>query len=322
MSRGLGSLQRLILTELEARKGTSTLESIRWALATDDRAGSDLPKSFGSGIERAVRGLVDRGLVITKKRALATVEEWLTHYPGKTYSCAIRQVRIDLLPVLVEWMRVERDSAPLYSAEENERFYTRDEGGSLANRLRRRDRGRQFVDEWTRLEPQLCAHFATVNSEALFYLLARGKYLFTGAPIQTPFSFSQMVARCASESALPAELIRSLKSLADRFLPPSQAAALEFKSYVYRFITSVLHGHPDLKPEALDALFKARPDYLKALPGFSPPKERSSSRGLWMPEYRWKGSLEKSCPLRRLIDQTTFQRFHFLRLSSSAPHGT
>jgi hypothetical protein len=313
MSRGNGSLQLAILAHVRGSGGGSTLESIRWAMLKET---GNLPKAWTYALERAVRGLSKRGYLTVQVRPLATLQEWVTHYPCKTYRREIRQMRLDLLPVLVEWIRSDEGPRPLYSADENERFYARGEGGSLNKRLRGEDRGVVFSAEWKALEPQLRRLLAQTDSDALFYLIARGKLLFTGAHIQTRASFGEMIDRCAEENVLPVPLEVQLRSLASRFLPPEQAGSLELKSVIYRFITSVIHGHPDLKPEALEALYKKRPDYLKAIAGFKPPEERKV-RGFFVGKPQPGGSFEKGSPLARLIDQTTFQKFRFLSLSAA-----
>jgi len=317
MSRGHGILQRDLLDCVRVHEGVSTLESIRWVLL--EKPG-DLPKSWTYALERAVKGLVKRGNLTIETRPLANLQEWVTHYPGKTHRHEIRQLRLDLLPVLVEWIRSDEGPRPLYSADENERFHARGEGGSLAKRLDGKDLGIAFASEWKTLEPQLRQLLAHTDSDALFYLIARGKHLFTQAHIQTRVSFGEMIDRCAKEKVLPPPLLAQLRSLAGRFLPLEKAAALELKSIIYRFITSVIHGHPDLKPEAMEALYKMRPDYLKAVAGFKPPIERKG-RGLWIGEPHLGGSYEKGSPLARLIDQTTFQKFKFLRLPEAGAAG-
>jgi hypothetical protein len=317
VSRGLGSLQRDILATIRNQQGTTTLETLRWVLNDDSGKVNDLSKSWTYGVERAVRGLTKRGVISTEARKLATLEEWVIHYPGKTHRGDIRQLRLDLLPVLAEWIQSEEGPRPLYSADENERFFARGEGGSLSQRINQSDRGILFAKEWRALEPKLRQHLALTDSDSLFYLIARGKHLFTQAPIQTKVSFRELVDRCNSERLLPESIIEELRDLAGRFLPPENAGALELKSVIYRLITSVIHGHPDLKPEAMDVLFKSRPDYLKSVPGFTPPLSKMRP-GLWVEDQRWKGAIGKGSLLARLVDQTTFQKFKFLSLQPSA----
>ncbi len=315
MSRGPGSFQRDILDRIHRQQPT-TLETLRWQLADEEGGHGNLPKSRAFALERAVANLAKRGLLNVEKRALATVQEWLSHYPGKTHRRAVRQLRVDLLPVLAEWVRSDEGPGPLFSADENERFFARAEGGSLSARIRfgKKDRGLLFASRWRQVEPHLRALLAQSDSDDLFYLIARGKYLFTRAPVETRFSFGQLVDRCAAKQLIPKALLADLNTLRLEFIPPETVGALELKSVIYRFVTSVIHRHPDLKPEALEALYKARSDYLKTVPGFRPPIDQKRRRGILLDPMRSGLGYENGSILARLIDQTTFQKFHFLSL--------
>lgn len=315
MSRGLGSFQRDILKRIH-RQQLTALETLRWQLADEEGTRGNLPKSGAFALERAVASLAKRGLVTVEKRALATVQEWLTLYPGKTHRRDVRQLRIDLLPILADWVRSDEGPGPLFSADENERFFARAEGGPLSARigLRKKDRGVVFASRWRQIEPHLRALLAQSDSDDLFYLIARGKYLFTRAPIETRSSFGQLVDRCAANRVIPEALLADLNALRLDFIPEETVGALELKSVIYRFITSVVHRHPDLKSEALEALYKARPDYLKTVPGFRPPMDRKGRRAILLDPMRGGPSYEKGSVLARLIDQTTFHKFHFLSL--------
>lgn len=155
---------------------------------------------------------------------------------------------------------------------------------------------------------------ARSDSDDLFFLIARGKFLFTNARIETPHSFREVLERCSENGSLPLELTQRLHSLANRFITPEMVGTLELKSFIYQLVNSVIHGHCKLKSDALDALYRSRPDYIKAIPGVTPPAERKMGRALWARELHWDDAALKNTPLARLIDQTTFQKFHFVRL--------
>ena len=296
-----------------------TLETLRWDLAKEDGCTGDLPKPRAFALQRAVDSLVERKLLRVEKRKLATIQEWLTHYPGKTYRRDVRQVRLDLLPVLADWMRGDEGPGPLYDADDNERFFARAEGADNSLLRRNDDRGAHLAPRWKAIEPELRKLLAQSSSDNLFLLIARGKNMFTRARVETHLSFGQLIDLCADENVLPGPLLAELEDMRREFIPPEIVGALELKSVIYQFITSVIHRHPELKPDALDALYKAKPDYLKALPGFKPPVERKHPYSLWIAGERWKGCIEDRSSLSRLIDQTTFQSFQFLTLPNSPP---
>lgn len=152
------------------------------------------------------------------------------------------------------------------------------------------------------------------GSDDLFYPIARGKYLLMRAPVETRSSFGQLVDRCAANQLIPKALLADLNALLLEFIPPETVGALELKSVIYRFVTSVIHRHPGLKPEALEALYKARSDHLTTVPGFRPPINRKGRRGKLLDPIHSRLGFVNGSILARLIDQTTFQKFHFLSL--------
>lgn len=315
MSRGLGSIQRDILNRVREREPT-TLESLRWEINDEQSPEDNLSKSGTFALERALKNLHKRSLVHIEKRPLATVSEWLNHYPGKTRSRDVRDLRLELLPVLAEWVRSDEGPGALFSSAENERFHARAEGGSLSARIWRptEDRGLLFANRWRGIEPRLRALLSHSQSDALFYLIARGKNIFTRAPVETTKSFGQLVDHCSDHGLLPQDLLEDLNALRRDFIPPEALGALELKSVIYRFVYPVMHGHPELKPEAIEVLCAEKLEYLMTIPGFKPPGT-SSSREFRYSQRSKPGVIhEVGSRLKRLIDQTTFHKFHFLSL--------
>lgn len=320
MSRGLGDFQLSLLARLRSQGSPTTIESLRWDLADEDGCSGDLPKPRAFALQRAVNSLAERSLLRVERRKLVTIQEWLAHYPGKTYRRDVRRVRIDLLPVLANWVRGQEGPGPLFNADANERFFARAEGADDSLYHRNFDRGAHLASRWKALEPELRKLLAHCASENLFLLIARGKNMFTGTRVETRVSFGELIDLCADEKILPEPIHAELESIRRDFIPPDVIGALKLKSVIYQFITSVIHRHPELKAEALRALYQAKPDYMRALPGYKPPTEPVMGRGLWIPGQTWGGFVEPRSALSRLIDQTTFQSFQFLALPDNEKH--
>ncbi|MDB6093727.1 MAG: hypothetical protein JWM32_1289 [Verrucomicrobia bacterium] len=316
MSRGLGNLQRDVLRVVDANVTSTTEETIRWELA---KPGTSLEKTWTYAINRAVKSLAKRGHLTIHRRPLINLDEWLLHYPSKTHRSDVRQLRLDLLPDLVEWIRSQQGPRPLYTAAQNERFYARGDGATLNFRPLQKDRGRKFAGEWKALEPALRRLLANTDSDDLFYLILGGKISFTGSKIQSPFSFGELVDRCEQQSVLPALLRDELRSLADRFMPKEEIKALELKSVIYHFITSVIHGHGKLKDEALEVLYKRRRKYLEGIPGYNLPVAKKKG-SIYFEDPPRGGTIERKSLLERLIDQTTFQKFRFVTRVATEPN--
>ena len=165
------------------------------------------------------------------------------------------------------------------------------------------------------LESELWPHLTGKEAEDVLSLLVRGRQLFTTSKLSAKVSFRQLIESCDRRKLLPRPTLLKLTSLADRFLPPGKGGFLALKSYIYQCIMPVQIRQPDLKPDALKELLRAKPTYMKTIPGFTPPLPRS--RGFTFPERdRWRNAVAKSSPLAHLIDHSSFQKFSFLRVTS------
>lgn len=314
MSRGLGSLQRDIVAYLKKHEGPVTLENLRWALRGDSDS-PNIPKSWSFAIERAVRNLAKRDLLTIEKRRLVSLPEWVQHYPDKTLDGAVRQLRQDLLPALADWLVGKASPGPKFTADENERFSFRGRRGSHDSNLPEEFRHRHSP-EWKSLEPHIWNELRKAPNDHLFHLLVRGRQLFTSSRVQTTLSFRDVLKQCADEKLLPPEVLAQFASFADRVFPPTKAGFLALKSLLYQCIQPVRIRQPELKADALKALLRAKPDYMKALAGFNPPPPRKSTMIPLPEEQRWQHAVAKGTPLARLVDHSAFQQFQFLRLKS------
>lgn len=292
------------------------MESVRWELYERSNS-TDLPKPWSSAVNRAVNSLASASQghrLIIEKRKLVTLEEWVRHYPGKTHYKSVRQLRLDLLPTLAKWVARSDGPGPRFDAEENERFVLHGEKKGYQGHAAAEIRRAEFGAQWNALEAQLWPHLGSDRAEDVLYLLVRGRQLFTQSPVSAKFSFDQLAERCVQQNLLPGPLLVQLRSLADRFLPPEKVGFLAVKSHVYQCIMPVRIRQPDLKPDALKALLAAKPAYMKSIPGFTAPD--TQTKGFIFPEeQRWGNAVADNSPLARLIDNSSFQKFSFLRAS-------
>ena len=257
--------------------------------------------------------------ITIEKRRLTSLAEWVSHYPAKTLDGKVRRLRLDLLPVLAEWLTGNDGPGPRFNALENERFAFggAHQMGSFGAYVAATARQHRFGAEWSAIESQIWERLDGPKSTVLFYLLVRGKGLFTDAPIDARESLQSLVAACAEQKLLPEPTLDQLRSLLDRALPRTRTEFLALKSYMYQCIQPVRIRQPEMKHEALEALIKAKPDYMSAVPGFSPPPPRTDQTTL-PEEERWRGAVAKGSALSRLVDHSAFQEFQFLHLRTAA----
>lgn len=305
MSRGLGQLQQSILAEVEkARNKPTTLETLRWTL-WDGKASpvGRLPQSLNTTVDRGVKSLADRGQLFVQSRPLEDLDEWVAHYPSKTLSIQIRDLRKELLPHIVAWLRSGDGPRVKFSRPKNEEFAARNLTTEQKEDLR---------SLWTSLEPSLRDFYAKTGSDNLFSLLVRGKQLFTRTSrATTPESLRELLMRCNN---LPEGLREELHALIEKFLPDASAKALEFKSQVRAIANGVpTSGHCALSEKTVDELYRRCRDLLSGLPGFQrePIWEKNSN----VVRFDIDPPRPQHSPLlKKILDHSVFQDFRFLTL--------
>ena len=150
MSRGPGSQQEGILRALEDG-GAWTSEALRWFLffnsnSRDLSPDGKLPNSWNTSFGRAVQRLNEKDRISIHSRPLETFQECAAHYPGKTLRSDARNLRMELLPVLHNWIGERGGLRPKYGIEANERYHLH----SLP-----KDTIQPLTREWRALEERL-----------------------------------------------------------------------------------------------------------------------------------------------------------------------
>ncbi len=299
MSRGLGELQREISKYVGESAEPVTVEFMRWSLY--ERLGKPripedgaLPNEWNTSFSRAVNSLVSRSnpLLQIEKRRLASLEECVMHYPGKTLLAATRRLRTTLLPALLEWTREKLGAAPHYNTAENEQY--------LVEHLPQ-DRVRCLRVKWMRLESLMQPSFARSGGDDLLLLFAKGGALFRGIEIRSRHSFAELVRTCCVGGDLPSGVVGELRRFATDFLSPATAGSLKLKSFVHEFAHVPPRGQCSLCESTKEALHRLRKPFVELLAGFRP----AENKCLRNPHY--------SDAMDKLFDQTVFQRFKFVR---------
>jgi hypothetical protein len=322
MSRGLGKLQREILDHLAANPGAATYESLRWSLLELTHAESGrfagakarrlrngrMPAAWNSSLTRALTGLGEHGgrRLMIERRRLASMQEFVHHYPGKTLFARTRELRLALLPWLKKIAEADGHAVRLSHAENERWFIEKNPGDKLVNSRAK----------WSSIEPELVAHVPRLSRENrnhLFLLIARGKSLFEGAPLDCQRSIDQCLAPLAQQRALPDAILQRVCRFSESLFPSDEIGFLRLKSLVGSLTHIPARGRQyRLKDETVEALERLCRDTLeKVFPGFKPwaPKTtrslvlRAGPRSNLGPE------------IHSLIDNTVFTKFVFVRLA-------
>lgn len=296
MSRGLGRLQLAIRDRVD-EYGPTAVESIRWYMRDPDE-GTDLGVATINAVNRAVKGLVARKLLKHSERPLQSVGECISHYPGKTLKAAVRRLRINLLPALLEPANCGAMDLR-YSLADNEKFHY--EGLSDSERLEQRN-------NWLSVERELAAFFGGVEDyeqrTRLFRLYAKATSIFAAGRLDVPGSLREHLTEC--HPILPAKLLESIERIYASLLSPERAGNLQMRTFVHTFVNVSNKGSCSLKDDTIGHLSSVRRDYLESLPQY---KRGAPNRPVMFREADRHDPI-----LHKLFDQTVFQDFNFIEM--------
>lgn len=311
MSRGLGTVQRAAISEMEASRGSSlTVDQLCWAVAIrQGRCGAawrgggdqrDLPKSFYAAFRRAIVSLKRSGYLEIEPRKLGTLEEFVALYPSKTLSLQRRGLRERLLPHVATYLQ---NSSGRFTFAENEQFLARTVS-------------RAAQSEWTRLETDVllaASHSAGRRREILVQVLAKGRQYFDQSGISATDSLGQLVAEGLKTSAVPDErtIFAELAIFYGKTFPPRERTSLRLKNKLYEVARMGRGRRPaELTDELKMHLFRMDQALLESLPGHIslPGKE-----GWFVVNGHTFSPV-----LDQLIGRDVFRDFEFVRLLRAA----
>ena len=299
MSRGPGRVQQAIMMAIRRGPRAITEEALRWRLY-EENCGvgdvGDLPTSWNTRVRRAVVTLAKTSALKVEERELTTLEECVDHYPGKTHDVAVRKLRQELLPVLLEWSRDRTGPKPRYTEAQNEAFHAE---------VIPEDQNAVLKERWINLESQIRPVFAPQGPNELLLLICKGRFLFQGGGVNVPSSFRALVQQCCDRSLVSTELASQLHSFAREFFPDEASHPLRLKSLIHAFAHVPRRresGPCTLKKETLHRLLKERKKFVESLPDF----RGGEPRGIFSPEPKHSPFIHK------LLDMSVFQRFSFL----------
>jgi len=294
MTRGLGRLQQAIVY-LVKENGPTTIESMRWYVRDADED-ADLGVGTINAVNRAVESLVARKLLKHSERPLQSVEECVAHYSGKTLKAAIRKLRTELLPALLEPSK-SRMRCPRYSLADNEKFHH--EGLTEVEREVHRN-------NWLSVERELAAFLGAADDfeqrSRLFGLYAKSKSIFEAGRLEVTGSLREHLTRC--RPILPAELLERVERVYTSLLSAERAGNLQMRTFVHTFVNVSNKGSCRLKGVTIEHLSHVRRDYLESLPNYK--------RGTPVRPIMCSQEDRHDPILHKLFDQTVFQSFNFI----------
>ena len=314
MSRGLGALQRTILTEVPLRSVVS-IDKLRWALAERhgaviERGGTPLPeggitKSFEQNFQRAIRRLVEDERLVQRRRRLETLDDLVELYPYKTRKLGSRRLREALVPSLTQFLANKKSR---HGGGEIERFVGHDSTAGA---------------EWMKLDTSLLELERRTDArrrELVLELRVKWRALFNKkSRVSVGVSLRALLVRAEREflSSPDVELVQNLLSLYDRCFDRSLLRSTLLKSRLHHAVDLSARFPPRLKDDAKDFLLEVNPSFVEALPGFyrKNPTPTSKPDISYLLDPRSRVRYPKI--LDRLIDRDVYRSFIMLERPSA-----
>lgn len=272
MSRGPGRIQQAILGAVARHPGTSAAW-LRWYVARKlGRTTTEgLDRSFYSAFQRALSRLcaTPRPRLKRTDRPYASVEEIVKHYPHVTLSSEVRSARQQLLPELAAI-----ETGAKFSSSQSE-----------AHALRRHatpDSRLVAVRAWQSIERDILDALgkgAENYAAALVDLLVKGRQLFSHGGYEADHTFHDALSRLhdAPEGSSAKLICCNAGALADAALPQRDLTVAHLKAWLYKVVNFHRSERPALKLRTKEALYSRCPEKLRAMPGHTPPQERTNS---------------------------------------------
>jgi hypothetical protein len=262
MSRGPGQLQKFIFGEVESARRPLLLNHLMWRFAEQHEgrkpeAGGELSKSVYTSFRRAANGLVESGELEAQSRRLLTLDELIEHYPYKTRSVALRDLRLQLLPHLRTLPAIDKRLRSRFSASENENFIVQD---------RRRDASLQ--SRWLQVRTRLLENTRALTDLKAAHvhanLVVRGDAVFLpDRGIVHPGSFVDLANRLMPH--LAPSVAEELLRFCNEIWPSTQRTRVALKSQLYAWVKFSGSSKPSLKPDAREALRELEPTLIGEL---------------------------------------------------------
>lgn len=302
MSKGLGKLQREILSLIRSEEGI-TVEEVRWRIHERRSSVSvkKLPSSLNISVRNAVFAMEDRGLIRIEERYLESFDECVKVYPSKSLVAEVKLMRETLLPHLKRGMD-DGEVFIRYGESENEEYLL--DNMSHDERLTLDLLWRDVM-----LRARNIYGAKEEHSEVLFKLICRGHYLFERGWVSAKFPMSYAIEQVLEFEQCDDEFTKLLIKFKEQMAPLERMGNIELRSYVHTFVSVSTTGSCQLKSKTAELLYKHEKGYLDAKAGVGKPFEES----VGFPRHFHQGVNPKvTQAINKLFDHYVFHKFRFL----------
>lgn len=299
MSRGIGSLQRDLLSAFGEKDDWIAVNDLSWRLGGG--------KVVGAQLSKALPSLSGRGYVGLLSRTLSDFADVVRFFPFKTHDAAVKQVREQFLPILATY--VPRGDQR-FGVGKNETYSLRDHP-HLPN----------FARRWLSLEEHLLDLARADGSRRglVLPIIWRARQLLDIDPrVRDDRSLRYLVDDAVNDwsadaftVSVPAILVE-VRSFCDELFP--DAGATELRRVLHELVDMNKNGPSVLKDEAKMHLLQHAPEMLRAMPGHRGPS--NVGRGFGEAIRRREAERTTFDPImNQVLTRKVFESFAFARLT-------
>ena len=319
MSRGPGKIQKSILEALQEQDKSILRNKLQWKLSrkngsvviTDELCGGVskgyIEDSYVKAFQRSLKRLHETGKIIVRKRKLRNIDEFIEHYPFKTSSLEIFQLRCKLFPHVKSYLEGPYSDAP-FTLRHNELYVLK------KIKTEHPEQTRRYSVQWKKIEKKIIQRLPNGKHKIRnlwVKLVVKGQQLFLDDRVRYRLAFHTIIKRIedAKEKLGPyeSELFAEIQKFKRRVFNLQVMMHSRLKSQLYLIAYFNERTTPSLKQEIKEHFLDKEPGIVTALPDHHQPERKG---GFGVP--RFEPSF--SPILDNLIDRYVFSSFEFLSI--------
>lgn len=315
MSLGPGKLQTTILENLQIKP--ISLNILLWKLAKKERkidlnnshSGiiefGNINKAFHNNFLRAINSLKDNKRILVNAEKISTLEDLIKYYPYKTLSLEIKNLRMKLLPEIVNFIQNQR-TFPFTNIEVEENSLTRLKTSDI-------DAYKTLISNWLEIEDEL--KLVILSSRSFSYELIdifnKGRALFHPfSKISVNDTLGNLIKSIENSSSVNKNIFTKLYQFYERYFINGKLEVNVFKNLMYSAVSvGKSHGSSNVTPALKKYLYEKERDLISSLPDHVTPPARNESRWFQMGDDT---EIKFSPLLDKIIDRHLFKDFKFL----------
>jgi len=307
MSRGHGKIQISIIETIKQDFGNQVQQNyLIWHLAEKEKKIKTLnidsfktgfiDNSFNKSIQRAIIELGKEEVIQIQPRKLTSLDQFISYYPFKTTKLEIKELRINLLPLIKFFLE---ETGPKYGPYREELF--------LIEKIKKekKEEFRRASEKWISFEKKIFRILAQTeeNRDKLISIIIKGRQLFMDSKAE----YGRALFSLLNEDKKLIPIISEIHAFYSEVIKNEDWNHVVMKSQIYAVANLAKGSRSSLNEDFKKFLYEKKSGYVSNLPGHSVINHESRGR-----LFGLKNEINFSKLLDKLIDRHSFAPFNFL----------